>query len=1047
MSLISEFREALAAEIEEQKKKGTARWDVRAGRLVEVRGPLFVYCFILDDPTLAGAFDDTPVLVRMANSDASGHIVGVSGNQIYVAIESDLGEYIPSAHIFAQPDYLLKCLSERLDTLQEASCVIANKCLRRERFRFQQDDTFVPSQHIVSEWEKLNDEQRAAIRQALGSEICYVWGPPGTGKTTMVGIAVACMIQCGQTVLLTANTNIAVDQALKATLEPKEGEKLLKNTEHYREGRILRLGTPQIKEISEDPNLNLDKITERKTEPLREQLLKLRDQLVGIESRLTILEALKTDVDKWEEVERLITQEEASRVGFEDSLKALVHRTSIVTKTLQQEEERLQRAKTMPGLMRFIRGMTLNRIESTLSSLAAQYNALADQKAQAEARLAETMGNLERLHGEARQIERRLKQESVSPDALKSEITSTRAKINDLRTQIADLERQIEAIRQQIINEAVLIATTLARTYTMTEVYGRQFDTVVCDEASMAPIPAIFWTCSRATKSVTVAGDFHQLAPIALSKDIRVMEWLRRDVYAASGMDKIFRSGELEGSPGVMLREQYRMQPQIRAIISSVFYGNRLRDGDSILEKPAIKLNQPCPSVYAGVYDTSEIDPWCSRIVGGYGRFNLYHAVLAVKLCQNAIQVFDNIGIITPYRPQARLIKALVEKDPILELKVKEQKIIASTVHRFQGSEKDLIILDLVDSTGGLPVGTLLKGSIEAKNLDEQSGARLINVACSRPKMKLAIIANLSFLKPRLDKNWSIYKVLFGEDDKSNLPTFPAEQLLPGYSDSAVRQALEVVWPPETTIGAASSLWTEDGFHSGLQHDLESSKRYVIIMSPFITRERLQTYVDMFRAKVEQGIKLEVLTRPLYQQGMSDKNDTEKMLSYLAQIGIKVTPRPSMHQKVIVIDGRVVWFGSLNPLSHRNTRELMFRLENEDFTKQVMKECGLQTPDDDGKALPPAIDITKIPSRLCSGCGRNMKVIPKGRFGPFYKCERCNSTANVKRDDLKQAIVPETRICPKCGREMEIRRSQTGVFLGCSGYNDKENQCRYTRSL
>jgi hypothetical protein len=127
MSLISEFREALTVEIEEQKKKGTARWDVRAGRLIEVRGPLFVYSFILDDPTLAGVFDDTKVQVRTASSDASGHIVGLSGNQIYVSIESDLGEYIPSAHILAQPDYLLKCLSERLDTLQEASCFLANK--------------------------------------------------------------------------------------------------------------------------------------------------------------------------------------------------------------------------------------------------------------------------------------------------------------------------------------------------------------------------------------------------------------------------------------------------------------------------------------------------------------------------------------------------------------------------------------------------------------------------------------------------------------------------------------------------------------------------------------------------------------------------------------------------------------------------------------------------------------------------------------------------------------------------------------------------------
>ena len=802
----------------------------------------------------------------------------------------------------------------------------------------------------------------------------------------------------------------------------------------------MRLGTPQIREISEDDNLNLDKITERKSEPLREQLLKLRDQLTGIESRLATLEALKTDVGKWEEIEMLVAQEEGLRIEVENSLKVLAHKASIVTKTLQKEEKRLQRAKTMPAIVRFVQGMTLTRIENALSSLARQGDALADQDTQARAKLKGIVGNLDRLCGEARQIEGKLKQVSLSPIALEGEITSTRARIDDLRTQIADLERQIEAIRQQIINEAVLIATTLARTYTMAEVYGRQFDTVVCDEASMAPIPALFWACSRATKSVTVAGDFHQLAPIALSKDVRVKEWLRRDVYAVAGMDKGWELEQTGYSPMVMLITQYRMQPQIRAIISSVFYDNRLRDG--ILEEPAIKLNQPCPGVYVGVYDTAAIDPWCSW-TSNYSRFNLYHAVLAVRLCQSAIRDFqaEDIGVITPYKAQTRLIKVLVDMDSALR-----DKVTVSNVHRFQGRESDLIILDLVDSTG-LRVGKLLKGRIESKDVDESGGARLINVACSRAKKKLAIIANLSFLKPRLDKNWSIYKVLFGEDDKSNLPIFPAEQLLPGYSDPAVRQAQEALWPQETMTGAASSLWTEDIFHSGLRRDLENSKRYAIIMSPFITRERLQTYIDLFRPKVEQGIKLEVITRPPYQQGMSDKNGIEKMLSYLAQIGIKVTPRPSMHQKVIVIDGQVVWFGSLNPLSHRNTQELMFRLENEDFTKQVMKECGLHAPGDEGEGLVPAIDITKIPPRLCSSCGRNMKVIPRGRFGPFYKCEKCNSTANVRRDDLKQAIVPEARICPKCGREMEIRQSRTGVFLGCSGYNDKENQCRYTRPL
>ena len=171
MSLISYFREALTIEIEEQKKKGTARWEVRAGKLVEIRGHLFVYCFTLDDPTLAGGFDDTPVKVHTASSDASGHIVGVSGNQVFVAIESNLGDYIPSAFILAQPYFLLECLSERLSNLADAKCILPNKCLRRQSFRYQEDMDFTPDGLVKSQWESLNEGQKTAVRHTLGSKV------------------------------------------------------------------------------------------------------------------------------------------------------------------------------------------------------------------------------------------------------------------------------------------------------------------------------------------------------------------------------------------------------------------------------------------------------------------------------------------------------------------------------------------------------------------------------------------------------------------------------------------------------------------------------------------------------------------------------------------------------------------------------------------------------------------------------------------------------------------------------------------------------------
>ena len=50
--------------------------------------------------------------------------------------------------------------------------------------------------------------------QALGNEVSYIIGPPGTGKTeTLAAIAYA-LVQAGRSVLIAAHTNIAVDNAI-----------------------------------------------------------------------------------------------------------------------------------------------------------------------------------------------------------------------------------------------------------------------------------------------------------------------------------------------------------------------------------------------------------------------------------------------------------------------------------------------------------------------------------------------------------------------------------------------------------------------------------------------------------------------------------------------------------------------------------------------------------------------------------------------------------------------------------------------------------------
>ncbi len=69
-----------------------------------------------------------------------------------------------------------------------------------------------------SDWQpdrKLNPEQRACVGRALALEdVLLLWGPPGTGKTTVIAEVCSQLVRGGQRVLISSQANLAVIQAL-----------------------------------------------------------------------------------------------------------------------------------------------------------------------------------------------------------------------------------------------------------------------------------------------------------------------------------------------------------------------------------------------------------------------------------------------------------------------------------------------------------------------------------------------------------------------------------------------------------------------------------------------------------------------------------------------------------------------------------------------------------------------------------------------------------------------------------------------------------------
>lgn len=104
----------------------------------------------------------------------------------------------------------------------------------------------------------LNAGQRKAAGQIAGGGASAIWGPPGTGKTKVIGAAVSHLLAQGKSVCVVSNTNVAVDQSIL---------KVVEESSSFEAGKVLRIGNPSISEIIEHGLLTVKQAVEVKFAP------------------------------------------------------------------------------------------------------------------------------------------------------------------------------------------------------------------------------------------------------------------------------------------------------------------------------------------------------------------------------------------------------------------------------------------------------------------------------------------------------------------------------------------------------------------------------------------------------------------------------------------------------------------------------------------------------------------------------------------------------------------------------------------------------------
>lgn len=285
-----------------------------------------------------------------------------------------------------------------------------------------------------------------------------------------------------------------------------------------------------------------------------------------------------------------------------------------------------------------------------------------------------------------------------------------------------------------------------------------RFDVVIVDEVSKATPPELVLPILKANKLILV-GDHKQLPPIIKNDTLEDLSIETGISVDSLDLETTVFEKLIENNPDsyVMLNTQYRMHPHIQMAINQFYRTNKDEKGlECGLLNPDI---EKCHKIQHEIYKNKHL-VWLKtknsdieqKLHGESSFFNTSE----VNKIKTTLKILNNeykkkkqrpsVGVITFYGKQLGKLTTLEKRGywnlPYEQRNFPNLNLRFGTVDRFQGQEKDIIIVSLVRNN-------------DAHNVGFAKKPHRINVAFSRARNLLIIVGNADNFTFGQDENSS----------------------------------------------------------------------------------------------------------------------------------------------------------------------------------------------------------------------------------------------------------------------------------------------------
>lgn len=511
----------------------------------------------------------------------------------------------------------------------------------------------------------INQSQYQAVKNAMENQISVIEGPPGTGKTQTILNIIANLIYNGKSVAVVSNNNSAtanVFEKLKqfdfdyicATLGRKENKE---NFIQNQNGLYPNFEYNENDKIEANPNKN-------------KELIEQLEEFFNIQNNIAINKNILSELKI--EIEHFIKQENISNLPKIRNIKSLNSQKIMNIKIRLEELKRVGIFLKLKLILLYGIGdfkfykKSINEIINVYDKI---YYTLKEKELS------------EAIEKDSKRFEL-LSKNNIIETLKNNSISILRTYLknkykNKKERKIFTLEDLNKKSEKFILEYPVIFSTTYSIGKCLNKDF--KFDYLIIDEASQVDLITGALALYNA-KNAVIVGDRKQLPNVIPTDSLSKIEELSKKYNIASNYDYVKQSfltsivESLNYVNKVLLKEHYRCHPKIINFCNKKFYNNELiilteDKGEEDVMKVYITVKG---SHARGHYNQRQIDIIDKEIM----------PELKQKLS------VDEIGIVSPYNEQKIRLQDAINNE----------NIQIDTVHKYQGREKDAIIITTVNN-------------------------------------------------------------------------------------------------------------------------------------------------------------------------------------------------------------------------------------------------------------------------------------------------------------------------------------------------------------